>query len=242
MATKKVVKRTVRKAAAKKAPAKKPATKKAAKAPTKRAYVRKAPVTKKAVTKRKYTRKHAQPSLVEREAERPLHEQILNKFDTKVAAVQSEQPDQEGRPQSFGEFLSKMLGVENGADQAEPGNESPLELLRQIQVIDLRDVSVKDRFQILVLLASEGYITSTVESLIENLDYLRVGLEAEALVLQHENKLVRPAYWPEIEAGDYQAISRPSVSSSKISIGFSLPEPAYPNTTRIGDAFYVRVS
>ena len=208
------------------------ATKKSTKKTASKKAVKK-PTTKKVTKKRSYNRK---PKTVEAEA--------INTGADQAPQLDKAQAgdDQMDSISSFGEFLSKVLGVEDGAGQTKPGNESPLELLRQIQVIDLRDVSVKDRFQILVLLASEGYITSTVESLIENLDYLRVGLEAEALVLQHENKLVRPAYWPEIEAGDYQAISRPSVSNSQISIGFSLPEPAYPDTTRIGDAFYVRVS
>ena len=194
--------------------------KKAAPKKTVRKVVKKAPAKKTVTKKRAYNRK---PKVsVEQVKQNPLN------TDTEQAARDAQ--DQ------IIDALAKTQ--DNGYAEAQ----SSISILRQIQVVDLRDVSVKDRFQMLVLLASEGYITSTVESLIENLDNLRVGLEAEALVLQHENKLVRPAYWPEIEAGDYQAISRPSVSNCQISIGFSLPEPAYPDTTRIGDAFYVRVS
>lgn len=209
----------------------------ATKKSTKKTAVKKAvkKPTKKVTKKRSYNRKpkpDADVGLVE------------GKTAQSTGADQG-QPDRAGDDQmdsigSFGEFLSKVLGVEGNAGSPEPGAESPLELLRQIEVLDMRDVSIKDRFHTLLLLESLGYITTSVESLI-TLDNLRVGLMADALSLNHDNKLVRPMFWEEVEACDCEAISKPTVNCSKINLGFTLPEPAYPDETSIGKARYVRV-
>lgn len=181
--------------------------------------------TKKVTKKRAYNRK---PKNVE--------------VDVQTIAEQAQADnDQIDSISSFGEFLDKVLSVEDGPGQIEPSNESPVELLRRIEVIDLRGVSVKDRFHTLLLLESQGYITTSVESLTENLDNLRIGLTTDALGLLHDNKLVRPMFWAEVEECDCQYISKPNVNRSKINMGFSIPEPAYPEETSIGNARYVRV-
>lgn len=208
------------------------ATKKSTKKTASKKAVKK-PTTKKVTKKRSYNRK---PKSVEAEAINTGADQApqLDK-----AQAGDDQMDSIG---SFGEFLSQVLGIKDGAGRPEPGNESPVELLRRIEIIDLRGVSVKDRFHTLLLLESEGYITTSVESLTENLDNLRVGLTADALQLLHDNKLVRPMVWPEVEACDCQYISKPNVNHSRINLGFSIPEPVYPDTTWIGNAQYVRMS
>lgn len=112
-------------------------------------------------------------------------------------------------------------------------------VLREIEVIDLRGLDDKNRFGVLCMLDSEGYITSTVESLLKS-DNLLVGLEADTLVLNHQNKLVRPATWEEASANSAR-ISQPSLRLN-VQIGFSLPSPAYQDVLSIGDATYVRVN
>lgn len=121
------------------------------------------------------------------------------------------------------------------ADQAQTN----ASVLREIEVIDLRGLDARDRFGVLCMLDSEGYITSTVESLLKS-DNLLVGLEADTLVLNHQNKLVRPASWDEASAGSAY-ISRPSIRLN-MQIGFSRPEPAYQDVLQIGDAQYVRIA
>ena len=201
------------------------ATKKSTKKTASKKAVKK-PTTKKVAKKRSYNHK---PKPVEAEA-----------INMSADQAGDDQIDSIG---SFGEFLSKMLEPEEGANQAKPGNESPVvELLRRIEIIDLRGVSIKDRFHTLLLLESEGYITTSVESLTENLENLDVGLTVDALQLLHDNKLVRPMYWPEVEACNCRYISKPNVNHSRINLGFSIPEPVYPDTTWIGNAQYVRVA
>lgn len=112
-------------------------------------------------------------------------------------------------------------------------------VLREIEVIDLRGLDDKNRFGVLCMLDSEGYITSTVESLLKS-DNLLVGLEADTLVLNHQNKLVRPATWEEASANSAR-ISQPSLRLN-VQIGFSMPSPAYQDVLSIGDATYVRVN
>ena len=112
-------------------------------------------------------------------------------------------------------------------------------VLREIEVIDLRGLDHRDRFGVLSMLDSEGYITSTVESLLQS-NNLLVGLETDALALNHQNKLVRPACWEEVGASS-ACVSRPSVRV-KMQIGFSRPEPAYQDVLQIGDAQYVRIA
>lgn len=118
-------------------------------------------------------------------------------------------------------------------------DQSNTSVLREIEIIDLRGLEDKDRFGILCMLDSEGYITTTVESLLKS-NNLLIGLEADTLVLNHQNKLVHPADWEEASAGSAR-ISRPSIHLNA-QISFSRPEPAYQDVLRIGDAQYVRVA
>ena len=207
------------------------ATKKSTKKTASKKAVKK-PTTKKVTKKRSYTRKA-----------KPIEGEALNRGAEQAPQLDKAQAgdDQMDSIGSFGEFLSKALSFGDGAGTAEPGGESPSELLRRIEIIDFRDVSIKDRLHTLLLLDSLGYITTSVESLTENLDNLRDGLTTDALQLFHDNKLVSPMPWVAVEACDCQSISKPNVNRSKINLGFSLPEPAYPDETSIGKARYVRV-
>lgn len=225
MATKKAVKRTVRKAAAKKAPAKKPATKKAAKAPAKRAYVRKAPVKAAApTTKRAYNRKPKNVEVVQPEQ--------LDKTDAEVAAAQNEQPDQEGRPQSFGEFL-KFLG-----DGCGPCDEMMEEsALSEVDILDVRGMDVTNRIALLTALGSEGYITTLMGSLVA-LDVLPKLLTVDFLALNHNNKLVREANDDEVQ---FSAATSVPMIRMEVEVLFSKAKATHPMTREINGAHYVRV-
>lgn len=127
------------------------------------------------------------------------------------------------------------LGAGIGYGQAQSNSS----VLREIDVIDLRNSDSRARFGILSMLDSEGYITTSVESLMETSNLL-VGLEADTLVLNHQNKLVRPVTWEEASANSAR-ISQPTLHLN-VQIGFSLPSPAYQDVLSIGDATYVRVT
>lgn len=117
---------------------------------------------------------------------------------------------------------------------------SNLSVLREIEVINLRGLSAKDRFGILCMLDSEGYITVSVESLLlpEFIIHVLKG-EDDVLVLNHQNKLVSINPWEEVSHSS--RISRPSLRFS-VEVGFSEPGPEYLSVINIGDAQYMRIS
>lgn len=192
------------------------ATKKSTKKTASKKAVKK-PTTKKVTKKRAYNRKP-----------KPETAPVAEAGQT----IQSDQAAQQAHDDIV-DALQNGIGIGYGEAQ------SNASVLREIEVIDLRGLEDKDRFGILCMLDSEGYITSTVESLLKS-DNLLVGLEADTLVLNHQNKLVRPASWDEASTGSAYS-SRPSIRLN-VQIGFSRPEPAYQDVLRIGDAQYVRVN
>ena len=187
------------------------ATKK--KAVTKKAPVKK-PVTKKAAQKR--TRKPKETGLP----------------PAKLEGLQDIRLDV--KEDEYDHFLSSLSQIFN------ENIESTGSILRQIEVIDMRHLSIKDRFTILTMLESEGYLTTTVEGFVENLDNLMIGLSCDALSFMHNNKLVYPRSWDDVMDAACEAISRPEVHTHS-DVVFSTPEPAYPEKTQIGNARYVRI-
>lgn len=133
--------------------------------------------------------------------------------------------------------------AEKACDQTQAVNEnlqveSTISILRQIDVIDLRSIPPQDRFAVLAMLQNEGYITQQLESLL-SYDMILAYMFADALSLNHNNKLVTPEEWSEA-SGSY-AISRPMVRYDAM-IGFSKPDAAYEETMKVGNATYVRVA
>ena len=116
--------------------------------------------------------------------------------------------------------------------------ESNRSILKQIDVIDFRGANTECRFAVLAMLQKEGYITEQLESLLSH-DMIHGYMFADALSLNHNNKLVAISEWP--EASNSYAISRP-VANFNATIGFSKPEAAYEQTLRVGNAQYVRVA
>ena len=133
---------------------------------------------------------------------------------------------------------SQNSGPAETADTKSCQAESTISILRQIDVIDLRSIPPQGRFAVLAMLQNEGYITQQLESLL-SYDMILAYMYADALSLNHNNKLVSPEEWSEASAS--YAISRPMVRYDAM-IGFSTPDAAYEETMKVGNATYVRVA
>ena len=112
------------------------------------------------------------------------------------------------------------------------------DILQRVEVIDMRLLNTKSRFNVLALLDNEGYLTTTVDSFIDNFDNLTVALNSDVLHLNHNNKLVSLGSWE--SAAESSAVSAPFVQSH-VNIGFPKPAPVYPEEMEIGQARYIRV-
>ena len=125
-----------------------------------------------------------------------------------------------------------------GYAEAAPSEDSDSDILQRIEVIDMRLLNTKSRFNVLALLDNEGYLTTTVDSFIDNFDNLAVALNSDVLHLNHNNKLVSVGDWE--SAAESYAVSAPFVQNHA-NIGFAKPAPVYPEEVEIGQARYIRV-
>lgn len=188
------------------------------------------------------TKKVATKKKPGRPAKKAVKKSITKKATKKVTKKRAynRKPKPETADQTIQQSHDDMMDAlpkdifDTGYNEAQ----SNASVLREIEVIDLRGLEDRDRFAILCMLDSEGYITSTVESLLMS-NNLLVGLEADTLMLNHQNKLVRPASWEEASTSSVY-ISRPSVNLDA-QISFTYPEPVHQDVLYIGDAQYVRV-
>ena len=121
------------------------------------------------------------------------------------------------------------------AEVAPPDNS---DILQRVEVIDMRLLNAKSRFNVLALLDNEGYLTTTVDSFIDNFANLTLALDSDVLHLNHNNKLVSLGDWESAAASS--AVSAPFVQSHT-NIGFAKPAPVYPGEMEIGQARYIRV-
>ena len=124
------------------------------------------------------------------------------------------------------------------SDSKENQAENNSSILNQIDVIDLRAANLECRFAVLAMLQKQGYITEQLQHLL-SYDMIHSYMFADALLLNHNNKLVEISEWS--EASNSYAISRP-IANYNAMIGFSKPEAAYEQTLRIGNAQYMRVA
>lgn len=113
-----------------------------------------------------------------------------------------------------------------------------MDILRQIEVLDMRELDIADRFTVLNMLHNEGYITTSAEDMINVMDNLVCGLSAEALVLIHKNKLVGLMSWETAKNSD--AISRARVTT-KSHIGFDFPQEDSPEMIMVDGYAYQRI-
>lgn len=151
--------------------------------------------------------------------------------EVEVRSLSEEQLDRISRDLSGG-FQSTPFG--------DVGNQSNSAILQQIEVINLKHLSTKDRFAVLAMLDSEGYITSdTLSPMTGNAENLLFYLQQDFLALQHNNKFVRTCSEQAAQMND--VVSAPSVLL-EVQIGFDPPAPLYPETMEVGGARYVRVA
>lgn len=153
-------------------------------------------------------------------------------FDKSVAAETAVN----ARPLSE-EALDRLSRDLNAMKEGEA--QSNISVLRAIEVINLKNLNMKDRFAILCMLDNEGYIASdTLAGTTSNPESLLFYLSQEFLGLQHNNKFVRVCN--EHDAAISNAVSKAQVRLEAY-IGFDRPEPLYPETMQMGSAQYVRV-
>lgn len=105
--------------------------------------------------------------------------------------------------------------------QTKPSQEN-IDVLRRIDVIDVRELGIVDRFAILTMLVGENYLTDTGAHLMDNPATLVMGLEASFLRLNNMNRLVSAISedYPEIDGLTVCSVS----AQVNASIFFSQPE------------------
>lgn len=100
--------------------------------------------------------------------------------------------------------------------------ESNMPDLSDIEIIDLRGVSIFGRFHVANLLQNAGYVFA-ISPETPATDYVSGWMCHDALRLNHSNKLLFPAYWDQVK--DNKAIVKLLHASAEIVVDFSEPLP-----------------
>lgn len=187
-------------------------------ATAKKVAIKKAPAKKATVVKKTPVRRNT------RKAKSVLPDNIPNAVDLDLAA-------------------SANTASEQAASPAKQQYDSGVSLegrLAEIEVIDLRKLPPVARVGILSTLDNLGYLErATLQAILENQSSAKVAMfAAEALQLNHTNKLVSLVAWEEVK--DSYAISRCNVDLH-VALEFSTPGPVDPDYMSFGDSHYVRV-
>lgn len=170
-------------------------------------------VAAKKTTKRVYRRKAAAKPL-------PQEEQ-----QTQAEPIQGSTFDEQAEAQGY---------------TTDVGAEDPGTMLQQVEVIDLRSLTLSHRLLIQCMLREEGYILADGQELLSTEELFALVNKADALVLQHRNKLVSPALWEQPEVQQSRAISTVQVGYTAYML-FDKPQPSAPDTIAQDGAVYVRV-
>jgi hypothetical protein len=112
-----------------------------------------------------------------------------------------------------------------------------LQSVQAIEAIDMRPLSVEDRFAVLVMLNQAGYLASDGQNLLTSMEHLMVALQVDVLALQHTNRLVSPKFIHEVV--NTRFISVPSVQIQG-HVQFSYPRSGAPDEVVIGGEVYER--
>jgi hypothetical protein len=112
-----------------------------------------------------------------------------------------------------------------------------LQSVQAIEAIDMRPLSVEDRFAVLVMLNQAGYLASDGQNLLTSMEHLMVALQVDVLALQHTNRLVSPMLAH--EALNVRFISVPEVQTQR-HVQFSYPRSGAPDEVVIGGEVYER--
>lgn len=127
-----------------------------------------------------------------------------------------------------------MAEAQQQADQAESAEIT----VQQLDAIDLRLSPVYERFAVLMLLNSMGYIGTNLKPLVESQSNLFDLLYADALILQHNNKIVIPSTWDTLPETTETSTVHAQVKGD---VTFDKPRQSYPQEYFIGKARYLRV-
>lgn len=219
----------------------------ATKKPAAKKVVRRTAASKSAVVKKPVAKKPAaaKPKRVVRRKPVALPEATINTTkaieETPVPETRGE--DTSAQQNTCGECVSDLnrLGGENllsTLTRIESSLRAHLELM-QIEVIDLRKASVEDRFFIIGTLVKEGFLASThLEANLFDLwyDYL----QADAIKLQHRNKLVTFSDWEAVK--NSTAISVLADAEADVQISFTPPSEAAPDNIMAHGEIYTKAT
>lgn len=149
----------------------------------------------------------------------------------KAKVAEEEEPKAHDYQQTNAETAS---GSENVGQQIEPSTQ---DILSMVEVIDLRNSSIVDRFAVVAILAQEGYVFNTdIEG--DPFDSWMTYLSTEALRIGN-NKILYAV--TEAEVKDSYDVSTPVVDHVNHRVGFTFPGPDHPDFLEFGSAKYVRV-
>ena len=128
--------------------------------------------------------------------------------------------------------------VNTEAAVAEAVASAPSAKLEEVDVLDIRGLNLTSRVGLIGLLNQEGYIWADGLASLDDQSRLPCFLEADALRLDSNHKLVFPQSWDSITVIDL--ISAVKVRTD-VNIFLDQPSPKYPETIEVGEATYVRV-
>lgn len=115
---------------------------------------------------------------------------------------------------------------------------TPSASLSEVDVLDIRALNLTSRVGLIGLLKQEGYIWADGLASLDDQSRLPCFLEADALRLDSNHKLVFPQSWDSVTVIDL--ISAVKVRTD-VNIFLDQPSPKYPETIEVGEATYVRV-
>lgn len=115
---------------------------------------------------------------------------------------------------------------------------APSASLSEVDVLDIRALNLTSRVGLIGLLKQEGYIWADGLASLDDQSRLPCFLEADALRLDSNHKLVFPQSWDSVTVIDL--ISAVKVRTD-VNIFLNQPSPKYPETIEVGEATYVRV-
>ena len=132
--------------------------------------------------------------------------------------------------------VDDLTQVNTEADAAEA--DTPSAKLEEVDVLDIRALNLTSRVGLIGLLKQEGYIWADGLAPLDDQSRLPCFLEADALRLDSNHKLVFPQSWDSVTVIDL--ISAVKVRTD-VNIFLDQPSPKYPESIVVSDATYVRV-
>ena len=115
---------------------------------------------------------------------------------------------------------------------------APSASLSEVDVLDIRALNLTSRVGLIDLLKQEGYVWADGLASLDDQSRLPCFLEADALRLDSNHKLVFPQSWDSVTVFDLISVVK---VHTDVNIFLDQPSPKYPETIEVGEATYVRV-